>query len=244
MSRYGRAHRAVRRRLLPQAIGQPCARCGRPITADDEVDLDHRDDGDGYLGLAHSACNRSAGARKGNARRANKENVTMTPQAFGIEISTDRLHTSIVAAGHSDDTTIVFDLIGYLDGSDTADLIAALVADRSPIAVVVDPRSPAATLIEPLGRLGVTITEPTTHDMAVAHGRFVDGLRAGQLRYVPHAALSAAVQHAQTRPLAGAEALERRRVEADAGPLNAAELAVWGLLRPPPKKPGLFVAVS
>ncbi|WP_139238407.1 hypothetical protein [Streptomyces aidingensis] len=36
----------------------------------DQLDLDHDDDGDGYLGWAHASCNRSAGATKGNRARA------------------------------------------------------------------------------------------------------------------------------------------------------------------------------
>jgi hypothetical protein len=36
----------------------------------DQLDLDHEDDGDGYLGWAHASCNRSAGASKSNSLRA------------------------------------------------------------------------------------------------------------------------------------------------------------------------------
>jgi len=34
------------------------------------MDLDHRDDGAGYAGMAHASCNRKAGAIKGNRARA------------------------------------------------------------------------------------------------------------------------------------------------------------------------------
>ncbi|MGP4114155.1 hypothetical protein ACTWP5_25000 [Streptomyces sp. 4N509B] len=36
----------------------------------DQLDLDHHDDGEGYRGWSHAACNRSAGAVKGNRLRA------------------------------------------------------------------------------------------------------------------------------------------------------------------------------
>ena len=108
--------------------------------------------------------------------------------------------------------------------------MAATVAERRTLEVVVDPRSPAATLIAPLASVGVTVVEPSSHDVAVAHGQLVDELRAGRLRYAGHPALDAAAQHALTRPLAGGEAVERRRVDVDASPFIAAELAVWGLV--------------
>jgi hypothetical protein len=44
--------------------------CGRTVTAAEPWDLDHTDDGTGYLGPAHRSCNRRKGARKGNRDRA------------------------------------------------------------------------------------------------------------------------------------------------------------------------------
>lgn len=233
MTRYGRAHRAIRRRLAADTVGTPCVRCGVLIVPGDELDLDHTDDGRGYLGMAHAACNRAAGARKGNALRGQRKRIRiMDDPRIGVEISVDRLHTSVVAAGRVK-AGVVFELIAYLDGSDTAAEVVTLCSNRGVGQVVVDPRSPASTLIAPLKAARLTVTEPKAVDMAVAHGRFVDELRAGRLKYLPHPALDAAVQYAGSRPLAGAEAIERRKVEADAGPLAAAELAVWAVLDGP-----------
>mgnify|MGYP000889791946 CR=1 FL=1 len=67
--RYGYAHQVARTRwaeLLPRA----CTVCGRVVTAAMAWDLDHTDDGAGYLGPAHRSCNRTKGARKGNRARA------------------------------------------------------------------------------------------------------------------------------------------------------------------------------
>lgn len=164
----------------------------------------------------------------------------MENPSMGVEIAVDRLHTSIVVAGRSE-AGVVFELVAYLDGTDTAPVVAAMAGERKVAQVAVDPRSPAATLIAPLRALGMAVVEPAATDMAVAHGRFVDELRAGRLRYVPHPALDAAVQFAGSRPLAGAEAIERRKVEADAGPLAAAELAVWVVLD---AKPPIDVAMN
>lgn len=160
----------------------------------------------------------------------------MKTVALGVAISLDRSHTSVAAAGALDGVN-VFELVDYLPGSDTADLIAATAVAREVTAVVIDPRSPAATLIAPLGSRSLKVVETSARDLAVAHGQFLDELRAGRLKMLAqHAALDAAVQHADTRPLAGADALERRRVDADASPLEAVELAVWALLNTPPDR--------
>jgi hypothetical protein len=37
------------------------ARCDELIAADEKWELDHRDDGNGWLGPSHRSCNRSAG---------------------------------------------------------------------------------------------------------------------------------------------------------------------------------------
>jgi hypothetical protein len=169
----------------------------------------------------------------------------MSEVAVGVEIAVDRLHTSVVAAGQVDGVAVI-EVLGYLDGSETADAVAGLLAARSKVVTtVIDPRSPAATLMAPLKALKVKLTEPSTHDVAVAHGLFLDELRAGRLRYVQHDALNTAAQHALARKLAGGEALERFQPEVDTSPLTAAELALWGLLRAPrPQPQRLWAAVT
>jgi hypothetical protein len=64
--RYGPAHRELRRRLEPvvQAGKATCARCSEPIEPGSKWELDHRDDGKGWLGPSHRGCNRSAGWEK------------------------------------------------------------------------------------------------------------------------------------------------------------------------------------
>ena len=68
--RYGSQHRQLRAAGLAVAVGKPCARCHELIGAGDAVDLDHADDGDGYLGFSHASCNARAGAVKTNRARA------------------------------------------------------------------------------------------------------------------------------------------------------------------------------
>lgn len=59
---YGHAHQVARREAVAShQQGDPCSRCGDPMTEDVSLlDLDHNDDRTGYLGLSHRACNRLA----------------------------------------------------------------------------------------------------------------------------------------------------------------------------------------
>jgi len=122
--------------------------------------------------------------------------------AFACEISEDRRKAAVVASGREQDGT----------------------------RVVVDPRSQAATLLRPLADAGVFVTEPGTADVVVAHGEFLDLVRDGMLAHLEQPPLTSAVRAAQQRPLAGAQAWERRLV-VDQSPLVAATLSVWAFLR-------------
>jgi hypothetical protein len=153
--------------------------------------------------------------------------------AYGIEIAVDRTHTSIACAGRGRDGRIVVELSAYLEGTNHAATIRDMVVSRGKskvLAVMLDPRSPTSTLVEPLKELRVDITSADWHVMAAAHGDFADLLKAGKLTIEPHPVLTAAAQRAMTRPLSGAEALERRKPAVDTSPIVAAELAVWAAL--------------
>lgn len=74
--RYGAAHQRARLDYLSHYRPgiTPCARCGEPMDEDPALlDLDHSDDGPGYLGLSHRTCNRTYGRRivpRGRNQRA------------------------------------------------------------------------------------------------------------------------------------------------------------------------------
>lgn len=156
----------------------------------------------------------------------------MNEVAYGIEIAADRTHTSVACAGRGRDGRVVVELAAYLEGTNHAGTIRDMVANRKSrvLAVMIDPRSPAATLVDPLKALRVELTLADVYTMASAHGDFADQLKAGRLTIEPHSALTDAAKHALTRPLSGAEALERRKPIVDTSPVVAAELAVWGVL--------------
>jgi hypothetical protein len=153
--------------------------------------------------------------------------------ALGIEISEDRAHTSIIGAGYVSTGVVLVDLLAYLTGTDATATVAA-AGQRTVQSVVIDPHSPGATLIKPLTDAEVNVTQPSTSDIAVAHGTLLDERAAGRLRHAGRSELDVAVRHGTQRPLGGATAWQRRGMPVDdVSPLVAATLAVWGLLYGP-----------
>lgn len=155
----------------------------------------------------------------------------MNECALACEISERRDKAAIVAAAReADGTRLVVDLVWYDHPRSAVARIAKLVIDHDPVTVVIDPRSQAATLLRPLGEAGVAVTEPSTADVVVAHGEFLDLVGEQALVHLDQPPLTNAVRAGQQRPLAGAQAWERR-VTVDQSPLVAATLACWGFRR-------------
>jgi hypothetical protein len=235
---YDSAHQAIRRALLAGASpADPCARCGRPLGPDPaNVHLGHDDDHPGaYSGLEHKRCNESAGGRKGNERkRERRRDISsraglVAEVAVAVEINPERDHTSIVSAGYLTGDLIVLEL-QYLEGTDPLATILGLRERLEVLAVVIDPHSPGATAIRPLEAARLSVVRPTSADLAVATGSFVDLLRAGRIRHQRQPTLTSALQHLQARRLGGATGPERRSGAAvDVAPAVAAMLAVWAL---------------
>jgi hypothetical protein len=151
--------------------------------------------------------------------------------ALAVEISEDRKHAAIVATGREKDgTRLVVDLVWYDHPRDAVGRLAALGTKHDSVATVVDPRSQAGTLLRPLAEAGVLVREPSTAEVVAAHGEFLDLVNDGRLAHLDQPPLTAAVRAAQQRPLAGAQAWERR-VVVDQSPLVAATLACWAFSR-------------
>jgi hypothetical protein len=233
---YGGAHQAIRRALAPYVPGSRCWRCSLPILPGQPWDLGHDDDNPAvYRGPEHARCSRAAGARKGNARRRARADrrIIVAECAIALEISEDRSHTSIVAAGVLPDDLVLLELAGYLDGTDPVAAVLALRQVRTVLAVAIDPHSHATTTIGPLEDAGVKITRPSSVDLVTAHGNFLDLLAAGRIRHQGQPQLTAAARHLEQRRLGGASAPERRGALVDVSPAVAAELATWALLSAP-----------
>jgi hypothetical protein len=146
---------------------------------------------------------------------------------LAVEVSEDRLHTLVAAAGEYERMVLV-ELAAYLDGTaGVVDAVQELRVNRRVDAVAIDPHSHAANLIRMLTEAGIRVTELSSRDVAAAHGQFLDELAAGRLRHVGDPRLDAAVRHATQRPLGGGDTWLRRGVPVDVSPLTAATLAHW-----------------
>jgi Recombination endonuclease VII len=234
---YDAVHKALRRALLAaREPGDRCARCGRQLPADPaKIDLGHDDERPGqYRGLECSRCNRAAGARKTNTqRREHQQRARLLAAEFAVavEISHDRRHASLVTAGYLPHDLIALHLtyLDYLHSDDLVRAVQRLHDDLVVVAVVVDGHSPAATVITPLENVRIRVTQPTSTDLATAHGGFVDAARAGRIRHQGQAELTAAMRHLEQRRIGGSTGPERRGAPADVAPAVAAELSVWAL---------------
>ena len=151
--------------------------------------------------------------------------------AFAAEISERRDRCAVVAAGRSEAGKVLVDLAPYYGvPSGAVARLSELWTKHDPVCVVIDPRSQAGTLLAPLSEAGILVTQPTTADVVIAHGEFLDLVTQGLLEHLDQPPLTAAVRAGMQRPLAGAQAWERR-VGVDHSPLVAATWACWAFRR-------------
>ena len=150
--------------------------------------------------------------------------------AFGAAISEDRQFGSVAAASRGGAGKVLVNLMFYDHPRLLVAWLDGACAFANHVAVVVNPKAQSGTLISPLAEKGIVVTEPSTEDVAVAHGEFLDRVADGGLEHLGQKPLTDAVRAAQQRPLAGAKAWDPR-LNTDQGPLVAATSAVWAFLR-------------
>jgi hypothetical protein len=158
------------------------------------------------------------------------------PVAFAIDVTPERTHAAICAAGTSGDATHI-EVIDHRPGTGwVVERVAELVQKWGPCAVVVDPGGPAGSLLPDLRKALADqlqqnedlVVEPKTREVAQACGQFFDAVADQSLVHLDQAPLSTALAGCDKRPLGDAWAWARRGVSVDISPLVAATLAVWG----------------
>ncbi|WP_223690100.1 hypothetical protein [Leifsonia poae] len=87
-------------------------------------------------------------------------------------------------------------------------------------------------------RIHVTLAAAEGRDMAIACGKFFDGVMDGSLKHTNQPQVNVALSVARKRPLAGAWAWNRKDPDSDITPIVAETLAFWGAQSENVKRPG------
>lgn len=162
--------------------------------------------------------------------------------ALAFDVSPDRKHGAIVAAGPNTAGVMHIEVIDYRPGTAwIVPRLAHLVALWQPIAIGVDDRGPAASLLTELAEPHNGIGKPVKPldpqfgdlvvtnalDMARACGQFADAVRHAKLVHIGQDELGEALSAAVTRPLGDTWGWGRRGAQGDICTLVAATLARW-----------------
>ncbi|MEU8537527.1 terminase [Streptomyces parvulus] len=168
------------------------------------------------------------------------------PVALAVDVTPERSHASICAAGRSGEFVHV-EVVDNRPGTDWVPGRLRELAERhGPRCVVIDPGSPAGALItevverlkvdpdaevgedeEP--RLVVPVVQTKTREVVQAVGQFYDAVVSGRIRHLDQAPLATALAGARKRDLGEAWAWARRGVGVDITPLVGVTHARWGL---------------
>ncbi|MFJ2870602.1 terminase [Streptomyces sp. NPDC087298] len=171
------------------------------------------------------------------------------PVVFAIDVTPERSHASICAAGQSGQAVHV-EVIDNRPGTGwVVERARELTEKWGPRCWVVDAGSPAGSLLDDLKRalrreqdgeaeswgdaddvpLLAPVVTPKVREIAQATGQLYDAVVAGQIVHLDQAPLATALAGARKRELGEAWAWSRRTVGVDISPLVAVTLARWGL---------------
>jgi hypothetical protein len=144
------------------------------------------------------------------AALADANSNAVDPVAFAADVTPERSHAAIAAAGRRHDGLGHAEVVDHRPGTGwVAGRLVELADRRSLCAIVVDDTGPAGSLVAPLEEARLEVIRPTARARAAADGGFYDAVAERSLRYVPRPALDAAVAGAQKRPLGDAWAWAR-----------------------------------
>jgi hypothetical protein len=168
-----------------------------------------------------------------------------SPAAFAVDVTPDRTHGTIGAAGRGGDGLMHVEVVDHRPGTAwMVDRAVELVGRWRPVAVALDPAGEAGSLIAPLESAGVEVTTMTARDTAQAHGQFMElMLDSKTLRHRDDHDLNDAVAGAAQRDLSGAKAWTRRSVSVVLSPLVVVTAAAWAYTKHAPASadPGVWV---
>ena len=163
--------------------------------------------------------------------------------AFGLDVSPDRSHASIAAAGGRPDGRVHVELIERRAGTDwIAERLGELVSRHHPIGLALDPGSPAGSLVTELTQLPVVppLLLVTGRQYGQACGALFDDVSSRRLAHRGQPALDDAVIAARRRNIGDAWAWARPDAGPDPSPLIAATLARFGWGNAPRLDPTIY----
>jgi hypothetical protein len=172
------------------------------------------------------------------------DSIDLADRALWYMTNPARTHAGIVMVGQLADGRYLWELIDYRDGPpDWAVARLAQLRDRwSPLAFALDDKGPAGSLLMELADVGIRppadrdnprrgdLAVPTAQQAAQAFGLAVDAIRQREVAHQDQKALTAAVLGAQTRPLAGGLAWNRK-AGVDIVPVVAGTVGQWAYMQ-------------
>lgn len=172
---------------------------------------------------------------------AREDREIISPVAFAVDVSPDRKHASIAAAGTNLLGNLQVEVVADGDGlSWVLGALTSLVLAHHPVTLVVDRTSAAASLLPALAAEGIEPDTTGPSEMAQACGGFYDDAIGGVLAHLGDPLLREALLGAEQRKLSDAWAWNRRG-PLQITPLVSATLAHYGFnkhYKPPKAKVG------
>lgn len=170
------------------------------------------------------------------AELVDRDSQMHDPICLSFDVNPDRAFATVAAAGLRTDGLPHVEVVDRRRGTGwVVQRLAELNAKWHPAAVVCDGVGPASSLLPELTELRVEVVTLTAAEHAAGCGWLFDAVDQQKLRHIGQQELNAAVRSAVKRPLGDRWAWDRRSSGADISPLVACTLALWGVMREPPK---------
>lgn len=154
-----------------------------------------------------------------------------SPLSVGVDVSADRLYTSVCVSGWRDDGIPHVEVVACRAGMLwVTDWLADFARKWEPASVLVQARGCGASeLIDPIEKTGLQVRPVGGSMLGAATGQFLDRVRDGTLAHLGQPALDVAVAGSIAKGLGESKVITRKDSPADAAPLVAAMWALYGL---------------
>jgi hypothetical protein len=159
-----------------------------------------------------------------------KRSSMVDPVSFAVDMTPERSHGSLAAAGKRADGLLHAEIVEHREGTGwLVDRIVELDKRWNPSGWLLDPASPAGSLIPALRDRDISPVLVGAREMAQACGAFYDAATNKKLRHLDQASLNAAVSGAKKRHVGDSWMWDRRDSVDVICPLVAVTLALHGI---------------